>query len=50
MQISKKIKLAEESKVKRGSVLFVSAVIKSYYNPVVFAIIVTSMEKAMKKL
>ena len=50
MQISKKVKLAEESKVKRGSVLCVCAVIKSYFNPLVFAIGVTSMDKAMKNL
>ena len=48
-QNSKKIQLFQDQ-VKRISVLFVSAVTKSYCSPVVFAIIVSSEHKSMKNL
>lgn len=49
-QNSKKTQLLKESKLKIICVLYVSAVIKSCFNLVVFALIVTTKQKAMKNL
>ena len=49
IQNKQKIQLFEDQ-VKMMSVLFVRAVVKSYFNLVVFVMIVTSKQKEMKNL